>query len=133
MKNDYLHYRTTKEVKQMLKELATADNRTPSDWINNIIKIEYKKMKGKGDNMKKQFTIIVKGNQCHGYYANVATTYTKWKCSVNIDSTGYVEKVESEFITGLEKSDFTKSLVEKTKEFRDLVDGDNGHYPEWLE
>jgi hypothetical protein len=124
-------FRFSKDTVDKLKLIAEKNKRSETNMLAFLIEGEFQKMEG-DNNMKKQFTIIVKGNQCHGYYANVATTYTKWKCSVNIDSTGYVEKVESEFITGIEKSDFTKSLVEKTKEFKDLVENTQGHYPDWL-
>lgn len=60
MKDAYLHYRTTNKVKEMLKELAESEGQTASEYINDLIKYEYKKMKDMGDNMRSKLEELKK-------------------------------------------------------------------------
>lgn len=46
MKTELLQIRLTKELKEQLKELAAAENRTATNYIETLIKREIEKKKG---------------------------------------------------------------------------------------
>lgn len=46
MKTELLQIRLTKELKEQLKELAAAENRTATNYIETLIKREIKKRRG---------------------------------------------------------------------------------------
>ena len=74
--------------------------------------------------MTKQFTVVKKGNMCLDQMANVATEYTKWRVTVKLDTSfrvPYADIVSVEFITGLDASDLTEALKERSNELESII------------
>lgn len=83
--------------------------------------------------MKKQFTIVVKGNQFADQYTNkVATPFTKWSFKLDYECHGVFDLKNIEFKGGLTEREITEKLKQRTREYLDIVKPCD-MYPEYLD